>query len=81
MERFGLTYGPGDKVMQVTNNYERDVFNGDLGVVSGIDLDEGSCPSRSTAARWSMASANWMSWFWPTPRPSTRHKVQSIRRW
>ena len=27
--------------MQVSNNYERDVFNGDLGVVSGIDVEEG----------------------------------------
>ena len=27
--------------MQVSNNYERDVFNGDLGVVSGIDAEEG----------------------------------------
>jgi len=40
VERFGWTYGPGDKVMQVSNNYERDVFNGDLGVVSGIDMEE-----------------------------------------
>ncbi len=41
VERFGWTYGVGDKVMQVSNNYERDVFNGDLGVVSGLDLEEG----------------------------------------
>ena len=41
VERFGWTYGPGDKVMQVANNYERDVFNGDLGVVGGIDMEEG----------------------------------------
>ena len=27
--------------MQVANNYERDVFNGDLGVVSGLDAEEG----------------------------------------
>ena len=26
------TFGPGDKVMQVANGYEKDVFNGDLGV-------------------------------------------------
>ncbi|WP_424138927.1 ATP-dependent RecD-like DNA helicase [Roseomonas chloroacetimidivorans] len=41
VERFGWTYGVGDKVMQVTNDYERDVFNGDLGVVSAIDPEEG----------------------------------------
>src|SRR5438270_8206237 len=31
---------PGDKVMQVVNDYERDVFNGDLGVVARIDPEE-----------------------------------------
>ena len=41
VERFGATFCPGDKVMQVTNDYDRDVFNGDLGIVSGIDLEEG----------------------------------------
>ncbi|MCA1905949.1 MAG: ATP-dependent RecD-like DNA helicase [Desulfarculus sp.] len=28
---------PGDKVMQVRNNYELDVFNGDLGLVAGLE--------------------------------------------
>ncbi|RYI93206.1 MAG: ATP-dependent RecD-like DNA helicase, partial [Acetobacteraceae bacterium] len=37
VERFGWSYGVGDKVMQVTNDYERDVYNGDLGVVTAID--------------------------------------------
>jgi exodeoxyribonuclease V alpha subunit len=41
VERFGWTFGPGDKVMQVENDYDREVYNGDLGVVRGIDLDEG----------------------------------------
>jgi len=30
----------GDKVMQVRNNYERDVYNGDIGRVTGIDAVE-----------------------------------------
>ena len=42
VERFGWTYGQGDKVMQVTNDYERDVFNGDLGIVTGLDMEEGA---------------------------------------
>ena len=41
IERFGWTYCPGDKVMQVENDYDKDVFNGDLGIVSAIDLEEG----------------------------------------
>ena len=37
VERFGWTFCPGDKVMQVANDYERDVFNGDLGLITGLD--------------------------------------------
>ena len=40
VERFGWTFCPGDKVMQIANDYDRDVFNGDLGVITGIDLEE-----------------------------------------
>ncbi|MBV8521590.1 MAG: ATP-binding domain-containing protein, partial [Acetobacteraceae bacterium] len=41
VERFGWTFGAGDKVMQVTNDYERDVFNGDLGIVRRVDQEAG----------------------------------------
>jgi ATP-dependent exoDNAse (exonuclease V) alpha subunit len=33
----GQTFRVGDKVMVVRNDYEKDVFNGDLGVVEGLD--------------------------------------------
>jgi len=33
----GRAFRVGDKVMQVRNNYERDVYNGDIGRVRGID--------------------------------------------
>ena len=38
--RFGRTYRVGDRVMQTRNNYDKDVFNGDLGRVKRIDLVE-----------------------------------------
>ncbi|HXR92383.1 MAG TPA: ATP-binding domain-containing protein, partial [Steroidobacteraceae bacterium] len=41
VERFGWTFCPGDKVMQVVNDYDRDVFNGDLGVITAVDTDDG----------------------------------------
>jgi len=41
IDRFGWTFCPGDKVMQIENDYDRDVYNGDLGVVSRIDVEEG----------------------------------------
>ena len=37
VERFGWTFAPGDKVMQIENDYEKEVYNGDLGVVQSID--------------------------------------------
>jgi exodeoxyribonuclease V alpha subunit len=41
VERFGWIFGPGDKVMQVENDYDREVYNGDLGIVQRIDQEEG----------------------------------------
>ncbi len=40
VQRFGWTYRPGDKVMQTTNDYDREVFNGDLGYILSIDEAE-----------------------------------------
>jgi exodeoxyribonuclease V alpha subunit len=37
---FGTTFRLGDKVMQTQNNYEKDVFNGDVGFMQSIDLIE-----------------------------------------
>ncbi len=39
MTRGGIRFRIGDKVMQVRNNYDRDVFNGDIGRVQGIEDD------------------------------------------
>jgi len=37
VERFGWTFRVGDKVMQMINNYDKDVFNGDIGRVAVVD--------------------------------------------
>ena len=39
VERFGFTYRAGDKVMQTSNDYDKDVFNGDLGRIEAIDQE------------------------------------------
>lgn len=41
ISRFGWTYAPGDKVIQTTNNYDKEVFNGDIGRIARIDTEEG----------------------------------------
>jgi exodeoxyribonuclease V alpha subunit len=40
VERFGSAFSVGDKVMQIENNYEREVYNGDIGFVAEIDREE-----------------------------------------
>jgi len=37
IEKFGWTYRAGDKVMQTQNNYDKEVFNGDIGLITEID--------------------------------------------
>ncbi len=39
IERLGTAFHAGDKVMQTVNNYEKDVFNGDTGVIVEIDAE------------------------------------------
>jgi exodeoxyribonuclease V alpha subunit len=41
IQRFGWTFGAGDKVMQVENDYDKDVYNGDLGFVRAVDAEAG----------------------------------------
>ncbi len=40
LTRFGTTFAEGDKVIQVVNNYEKDVYNGDIGFIERVDLSE-----------------------------------------
>ena len=39
IERFGVTFRAGDKVIQTRNNYDKEVFNGDIGVIREITTD------------------------------------------
>ncbi len=41
VERFGWTFAPGDKVMQIENDYDKDVYNGDIGYIDDVDPDAG----------------------------------------
>ncbi|KUO76343.1 MAG: recombinase RecD [Desulfosporosinus sp. BRH_c37] len=36
----GTVYRLGDKIMQIKNNYDKNVFNGDIGSISKIDTEE-----------------------------------------
>lgn len=38
--RFGLAYKPNDRVMQIRNNYDKFVFNGDIGYIREINKED-----------------------------------------
>ena len=40
MNRAGIDYRVNDKVMQIRNNYEKAVFNGDIGYISKISVED-----------------------------------------
>jgi exodeoxyribonuclease V alpha subunit len=41
VERFGWTFAPGDKVMQIENDYDKEVYNGDIGYIDDVNADDG----------------------------------------
>jgi exodeoxyribonuclease V alpha subunit len=43
VERFGYRFLLGDKVMVLQNDYDKEVFNGDMGFIHSIDLIEQEC--------------------------------------
>lgn len=40
IERYGQRFAVGDKVMQIENDYDKEVYNGDLGVVTAIAVEQ-----------------------------------------
>ena len=42
LRRGGYLFKPQDKVMQIRNNYDKEVFNGDIGVIESVNQEEGS---------------------------------------
>lgn len=40
ISRGGTTYKLGDRVMQVRNNYDKNVFNGDIGIVEQVSMED-----------------------------------------
>ncbi|MCR4658064.1 MAG: ATP-dependent RecD-like DNA helicase [Lachnospiraceae bacterium] len=46
LRRGGICYRMNDKVMQIRNNYDKDVFNGDIGIISSVDTDDRSLTVR-----------------------------------
>ena len=71
VERFGRTFAPGDKVMQIENDYDKEVYNGDIGYVDDIDPEAGEL-----TANFDARSVTYP----PMPPPSTRARAPNIPR-
>jgi len=39
-------YRPGDKVIQLRNNYDKNLFNGDIGVIASVDTEAGTLTAK-----------------------------------
>ena len=46
LSRGGFKYRQGDRVMQIRNNYDKDVFNGDVGYIESVNMDDHSLTVR-----------------------------------
>lgn len=46
VERFGWTFASGDKVMQIENDYDKEVYNGDIGYIDDVDPDTSELSAR-----------------------------------
>ncbi len=46
VQRLGVVWRAGDRVMQTVNNYDKDVFNGDAGIITGLDPETGEMTVR-----------------------------------
>ena len=46
LNRGGFKYRQGDRVMQIRNNYDKDVFNGDVGYIESVNMDDRSLTVR-----------------------------------
>ena len=81
VERFGWTFAPGDKVMQIEKDYDREVYNGDIGHIDNVDLEAAELTARfdGRAVRYGYASST--PWCRPTRRRFTRAKGSETRPW
>jgi hypothetical protein len=72
VKRFGWTFAPGDKVMQIENDYDKEVYNGE----SATSATSITVSFDGRAATYGLASLT--SWFRPLRPPSTRARNLSF---
>jgi exodeoxyribonuclease V alpha subunit len=66
--------------MQIQNDYDKEVYNGDIGYVDEVDLDDGELIASFDGRAVSYAFGELDNWCLLTPRPSTKAKAQNTPR-
>ena len=95
VERFGWIFAPGDKVMQIENDYDKEVYNGDIGRIADVDPDAGelnaagepaarrtpsaTAPTVDTPARDRSAAPSSRRSFGSSSRPPRRQREAALR--
>ena len=77
VQRFGWTFAPGDKVMQIENDYEKEVYNGDIGTIDDVDSNSGELIA-SFDGRSVTYGFGELELCPSTLRPSTKARVRNI---
>ena len=78
LRRGGYLFRAGDKVMQIRNNYEKEIFNGDIGTVESVNLQERTLKVNFDQ---NMKYRSWMNWCMPMPQPYIKRRVLNIQSW
>jgi exodeoxyribonuclease V alpha subunit len=81
VQRFGWTFAPGDKVMQIEIDYEREVYNGDIGSIDDVDPEAGELTARVDGRTVTYGFGDWTRWCRRMPPLSTRARDRNIRLW
>ncbi len=58
----GLVYEVGDRVIQLRNNYDLEIFNGDIGKVRGLSKDKAWLSSSRMSTRQGSSTSRWQIW-------------------
>lgn len=77
--RGGYSYRKGDRVMQIRNNYDKGVFNGDLGYIEEVVMEERTLIASfdGVSVEYEVSELDELSWH--TQPPFINPKDRNIR--
>jgi exodeoxyribonuclease V alpha subunit len=81
VEPFGWTFAAGDKVMQIENDYDKEVYNGDIGYILDVDPEAGELVASFDGRSVTYGFGELDTLVPPTPPPSTRARAPNIQPW